>query len=91
MKARWVFGVSSAWCRILQTDAGGSTGARIVGRAGTAIASRRAGASGSGGRYLCHDNLRAPVGFGCFALCGAGVFAKAGGILGFVTMRWGIC
>ena len=31
------------------------------------------------------------VGFGCLALCGAGVFAKVGGILGFVTMRWGIC
>ena len=29
------------------------------------------------------------VGFGCLALCDTGVFAKAGGILGFVTMRWG--
>lgn len=36
MKARRVFGVSSCWCRISQTDAGGGTGARIVGRAGTA-------------------------------------------------------
>lgn len=27
------------------------------------------------------------VGFGFLVLCGTGVFAKAGGILGFVTMR----
>ena len=32
------------------------------------------------------------VWFGFLALCDTGVFAKAGGILGFVTMRWGgIC
>ena len=48
MKARRVFGVSSCWFRISQTDAGGSTRARVVGRAGTAIVSRRAGAGGSG-------------------------------------------
>ena len=48
VKAGWVFGVSSVWCRISQTDAGGGTGARIVGRAGTVIASRWAGAGGSG-------------------------------------------
>ena len=29
------------------------------------------------------------VWFGFLALCDTGVFAKAGGILGFVTMRWG--
>jgi len=29
------------------------------------------------------------VGVGFLVLCGTGVFAKAGGILGFVTIRWG--
>lgn len=79
VKAGWVFGVSSCWCRISQTDAGGSTGVRIVGRAGTVIASRRAGAGGSGvGIFVMRTCVSLWVGFGCLVLCGAGVFAKAG-------------
>lgn len=78
VKARWVFGVSSCWCRILQTDAGGSTGARIVGRAGIAIAFCRAGAGGSGvGIFVMRTCVPLWVGLGV-ALCGTGVFTKAG-------------
>lgn len=78
--------------RISQADAGGSTGVRIVGHAGTVIDSRWAGAGGSGvGIFVMRTCVPLWVGFGFLVLCGAGVFAKAGGILGFVTMRWGIC
>ena len=78
--------------RISQADAGGSTGACVVGRAGTVIDSRWAGAGGSGvGIFVMRTCVPLWVGFGFLVLCGAGVFAKAGGILGFVTMRWGIC
>lgn len=92
VKARRVFGVSSCWCSISQTDAGGSTEARIVVRAGTVIASRRAGAGGSGvGIFVMRTCVPLWVGVGFLVLCSTDVFAKAGGILGFVTMWWGIC
>lgn len=51
-EARRIFGVPSAWFRISQTDAGVSTGACIVGRAGIAVASRQAGAGSSGAGIL---------------------------------------
>lgn len=78
MKTRRVFGVSSCWRRSSQTDAGGGTGARMVGRVGTVIASRRAGAGGSGVGIFVMRACVPFVGFGCLVLCGAGVFAKAG-------------
>ena len=72
MKARRVFGVSSAWCLISRTDAGGSTGVRMVVRAGTAVASRREGV----GSVFCHEKLPYPLWVLGVLLCTAPAFSQ---------------
>ena len=72
---RRIFGVSSAWFRISQTDAGGGTGAAYSRPRGYSCFVRQMPVVA--GSVFCHEYLHAPCGWGLgVVLCAAPAFSQ---------------